>query len=352
MNNAILEDITKEVGELCQKGKYQEAYIKCELVYIQFSNYIEWCDDNKWYKNGVWKGKQRGTVISKNSISFLEIERNDTEEEPAEINGVRIRKRKEKKNVFPEIDVTIRIPLLLMDWFSVAAFHTGNPCRSFYISHKLIQTNFCNNSFELNRVKNNLSYCMDAIKDRLLFYPDDIISDFEKLKFENRIKIYIQYSKDLNLTLNSILNGIKDLKMLELPFIVLTKSYKVDNFDQYSNFIKFVHIDDLEYEYPHLYIQKNTSFFCRRNYIKMPLDILIENAKMESVLFNQISSGISPKDLREDQITEYKTTLKGRKFLIKEQIYQTKGSGVYRRKFIPAETTVSATFISNHYTNF
>jgi hypothetical protein len=359
MNEEILKSVTEEMGLLCKQGKYNEAYTKCELVYIQFSDYVEWYSDNHWHKGGTWKGKQKGEHIYKKSISFVEVEKHVVQEILPAFEGVRIRKRiagkkkdeksktekEEQKKEEEEIDVSVKMPLLLMDWFAVSAYHVGNHHRSFYICYKLIQTEFCEKAFELNRVKNNASHCIPKIKDRLQFYPEDIIAEFDKINFEGRIPIYIEYSPKVNLVINSIINAMKDLYILKLPFIIITDQQQVEVTDFEYKFVSFIHIDDLKYEYPHLFIQKDTSFFCRRNYIKTPMNILIENSSIDVVLFNQAEN---QKSLFDDTISEYRKTLKNKKFLLKKEMPNFKTTGLYKRSFETIRS--SATFISNHYT--
>lgn len=357
MNDDILKNIAEEVGLLCNQKKYKEAYVKCELAYIQFSDYIEWYHDNNWYKGGTWNGKQKEGIIYKSTFPFVELEGDNTKEPENTFEGIKIRKRSIKKPQLQqkqqenEVDVSVKMPLLLMDWFSVASYHTGNMHRSYYISYKLLQTEFCDNPIQLNRVKNNTAHCIPKIKNRLQFYPEDIIAEFDKILFEGRISVYIEFSDQINLVINSLLNAVKDITFLKLPFIIITEQSKVEVEDFNYKFVKFVHLDDLRYSYPHLFIQKNTSFFCRRNYIKTPMNILIENGNIDVIMFNQIEQQNKDDDkefLIKDVIQEYRITRNNKKFLLKKELPKFKTTGLYKRSF---ETIVnSASLISNHYT--
>lgn len=343
MSAEVLNEISQEVCDLCLKNKYSEAYAKAELAYIEFSSYNEWFCDNFWYKNGY--------IIRKQTVESL------PEEQKINIEGVVVRKRKTKRpNQIPIAEQKIFFPLVLIDRFAISSFYVGNYHRSYYLCYKLLKTNFCDNIENLNNVKNNLSYCIDKIKERLNFFPEDIIHDYifsnRKDLEEQKINVYIEESPKIHLCINSLINAFKDLSRIKFPIFILTEKEEIEGekienvqFSNDYNFVRFISSHQTK-EYPHVFIRKNTSFFCRRNYINTPLNVFHENENLGCFLFNQFD-GLSS-DLRKSTIKKYHITKKQKKYLILEKKLEELPSGIYFQE--SHQNLKKACFVSNHYT--
>lgn len=253
-----MDFVVSEVDKLNQQGKYAESYQLCEMVLIDWGNLIEWFDDNKWYLDEN-QGKPR-------CPSFR-----------------------------------------LMDLFAIAAYYTGNYKRAFYISYKLHKSSFMNNPQDFGRLRRNMVFSIEKVKEMLDFYPQDIIERLVNRKSSSdMVTLTMTTCKRLDLfkrTVNSFLNSCRDIDLID-RFIIIDDNSSKEDIDKIKELYPFFELickspeekghpismnkirDMVTSEYC-LHLEDDHQFFCNRNYIKPSIRIMEEDQNIKQVLFNE-----------------------------------------------------------------
>jgi len=311
IENLYHENTEAEIDQLNQKGQYPVAYHKCELILIEWADGIEWFNDNKWYKDDVDKLESEDTLIDMN------------------LKG----KDKGKGKL---IEDKKKPSLRLMDLFSVAAYYTNNFYRAFHIQYKLLNSSYTNELSNMDRLKSNIHFSIDKIKDRLDFFPQDIILKLNNPERKKRklVTLTMTTCKRFDLferTFNSFLNACKDIELIDRFLIIDDNSSEEDrhkmehmypfvemvkkNEDNKGHPISMNMIKDMV-ETPYcLHLEDDHEFFCHRNYIKPSMRIMLENDDIRQVLFNE-NYGEIPSDLPNIGGGEIMKTKSGKKFRV------------------------------------
>ena len=307
IENLYHENTEAEIDQLNQKGQYPVAYHKCELILIEWADGIEWFNDNKWYKDDVDKLESEDTLIDMNLKG----------------KGKLIEDKKKPS-------------LRLMDLFSVAAYYTNNFYRAFHIQYKLLNSSYTNELSNMDRLKSNIHFSIDKIKDRLDFFPQDIILKLNNPERKKRklVTLTMTTCKRFDLferTFNSFLNACKDIELIDRFLIIDDNSSEEDrhkmehmypfvemvkkNEDNKGHPISMNMIKDMV-ETPYcLHLEDDHEFFCHRNYIKPSMRIMLENDDIRQVLFNE-NYGEIPSDLPNIGGGEIMKTKSGKKFRV------------------------------------
>lgn len=312
VENLYPDNLEEELNDLQTKGIHPAVYHKCELILIDWSNGIEWYDDNGWYK----EDKEDDVEDAMSLLDLSKIDKGKSE---------MVEKNKKKKP-----------SLRLMDLFSVSAFYTKNFKRAFYLQYRVLNSKFTDDENNMTRIKYNIQFSIDEIKSSLDFYPEDII---EQLCDKNRKKrglvtLTMTTCKRFDLferTFNSFINACKDIELID-KFLIIDDNSSAEDRNKMKSMYPFIELveksidkkghpismnmikDMVKTKYC-FHLEDDHEFFCHRNYLRPAMRIMLENDDIRQVLCNE-NYGEIASDIARIKGGELRRTRNGKKFIL------------------------------------